>query len=62
MTDLLANLTRRLDEIYVDADNKKVSLVGWSLGGVYARLLAHLHPSKVRQVITLGSPFAGSPA
>ncbi|MEE8077697.1 MAG: hypothetical protein V3T18_01775, partial [Pseudomonadales bacterium] len=35
--------------------------VGWSLGGVYARLLAHLHPSKVRQVITLGSPFAGSP-
>jgi pimeloyl-ACP methyl ester carboxylesterase len=61
MTDLMANLTRRLDEIYLDADNKKVSLVGWSLGGVYARLLAHLHPSKVRQVITLGSPFAGSP-
>jgi len=35
-----------------------VSLVGWSLGGVYARELARQHPSRVRQVITLGSPFA----
>ena len=34
-----------------------VSLVGWSLGGVYARELARQHPSQVRQVITLGSPF-----
>jgi hypothetical protein len=35
-----------------------VSLVGWSLGGVYARELAREHPGQVRQVITLGSPFA----
>ena len=35
-----------------------VSLVGWSLGGIYARELARQHPSRVRQVITLGSPFA----
>ena len=35
----------------------KVSLVGWSLGGIYARELARLHPEAVRQVITLGSPF-----
>ena len=35
----------------------KVSLVGWSLGGIYARELARLHPESVRQVITLGSPF-----
>lgn len=40
---------------------RKVSLVGWSLGGVYARQLAKLMPSAVRQVITLGSPFAGTP-
>lgn len=36
----------------------KVSLVGWSLGGVYAREIAKLVPSAVRQVITLGTPFA----
>jgi pimeloyl-ACP methyl ester carboxylesterase len=58
--ELLAQLPARLDELFVET-RRKVSLVGWSLGGVYARLLAHLHPDKVRQVITLGSPFAGSP-
>jgi pimeloyl-ACP methyl ester carboxylesterase len=36
---------------------RKVSLVGWSLGGIYARLLAHRIPDHVRQVVTLGSPF-----
>lgn len=34
-----------------------VSLVGWSMGGIFARRLARLHPESVRQVITLGSPF-----
>ncbi len=38
---------------------RKVSLVGWSLGGVYAREIARAFPERVRQVITLGSPFAG---
>lgn len=38
----------------------KVSLVGQSLGGVYARLLAAGHGDLVRSVITLGSPFVGS--
>jgi len=37
---------------------RPVSLVGWSLGGIYARELARGHPAQVRQVITLGSPFA----
>lgn len=40
---------------------QKVSLVGWSLGGVMARLVAQRVPEMVRQVITLGSPFTGSP-
>src|SRR6185369_13244512 len=40
---------------------RKVSLVGWSLGGIYARQLAKLVSDKVRCVVTLGSPFAGSP-
>jgi len=40
---------------------ERVSLVGWSLGGVYARELAKEFPDQVRCVITLGSPFAGHP-
>ena len=44
-----------------DTHGRKVSLVGWSLGGVYARQLAKMMPDRVRFVITLGSPFASSP-
>lgn len=40
---------------------QRVSLVGWSLGGVYARELAKEVPELVRCVITLGSPFSGHP-
>lgn len=40
---------------------RRVSLVGWSLGGVYAREIAKLAPEDVRCVITLGSPFTGDP-
>ncbi len=61
MTDLRARLVERLDEVYQESGGRKVSIVGWSLGGVYARVLAQLYPDKIRQVITLGSPFAGSP-
>lgn len=39
---------------------RKISLVGWSLGGLYARELAKLEPDAVRSVVSLGSPFAGS--
>jgi pimeloyl-ACP methyl ester carboxylesterase len=39
-----------------------VSLIGWSLGGIYARRLARRFPDTVRQVITLGSPFRITPA
>jgi len=44
-----------------DTHGRKISLVGWSLGGLYARQLAKMMPDRVRAVITLGSPFAGSP-
>ncbi|GBF57744.1 hypothetical protein PbB2_01413 [Candidatus Phycosocius bacilliformis] len=50
-------LEGRLGEIHAKS-GQKVSLVGWSLGGVFARYLALVHPDKVRSVITLGSPFA----
>lgn len=38
---------------------EKVILVGWSLGGVFAREVAKLRPDLVERVITLGSPFSG---
>ena len=44
-----------------DTHGRKVSLVGWSLGGIYARQLAKILPDDLRSVITLGSPFAGDP-
>ena len=50
-------MTERLREVQRRHD-RKVSLIGWSLGGVYARALANRHPERVRSVITLGSPFA----
>ncbi len=40
---------------------RTVSLIGWSLGGIYARELAKLAPEDVRLVITLGTPFTGHP-
>lgn len=36
-----------------------ISLVGWSLGGIYAREVAKRCAHRVRQVVTIGSPFAG---
>ncbi|WP_342362945.1 alpha/beta hydrolase [Terrarubrum flagellatum] len=40
---------------------RKVSLIGWSLGGIYARQIAKRLPDDIRCVISLGSPFKGSP-
>ena len=44
-------------EALAERHGRALSLVGWSLGGVYARELAKLAPGRVRQVVTLGSPF-----
>lgn len=40
------------------ASGEKISLIGQSLGGIYAREIARKFPDAVRSVITLGSPFA----
>lgn len=40
-----------------DETGRKVSVVGWSVGGLYARTLAARRPEAVRDVITLGSPI-----
>jgi pimeloyl-ACP methyl ester carboxylesterase len=56
-------LERSADDIRALADKhgQPVSLIGWSLGGIYARELAKLHPAETRCVITLGTPFTGHP-
>src|SRR3954451_4642885 len=52
-----------VDQVHelTDTHRRKISVVGWSLGGVYARQLAKMMPDRVRSVITLGSPFSGHP-
>jgi pimeloyl-ACP methyl ester carboxylesterase len=56
----LAALARRLVEIHARY-GEKIYLVGWSLGGLFARELAKLHPECVAKVVTMGSPFSQSP-
>jgi pimeloyl-ACP methyl ester carboxylesterase len=53
----VAGMADRLQQLHTRYD-APVSLIGWSLGGIFARGLARRQPSMVRQVITLGSPFA----
>jgi len=54
---VLDELPRLLDRL-AGEHGTSVSVVGWSLGGIYARRLARRAPRQVRQVISLGSPFA----
>ena len=55
--DLFRRLEERLDEVLREAGGP-VALVGWSLGGLYARELAKRRPGDVSIVVTLGSPFS----
>jgi hypothetical protein len=54
--DWVPSLVAGVRELHAQ-HGRKVSLVGWSLGGVYAREVAKLAPDAVRQVVTLGTPF-----
>jgi pimeloyl-ACP methyl ester carboxylesterase len=49
MRDRIVDLTERYQ--------RPISLIGWSLGGIFARDISRRAPESVRQVITLGSPF-----
>lgn len=49
-------MSELVEQIYAD-HGEKLSIVGWSLGGVFARELAKMHPDIVRTVISLGSPI-----
>ena len=56
-------LKRCADDVRALADKhgQPVSLIGWSLGGLYAREMAKELPDHTRCVITLGTPFSGHP-
>ncbi len=54
----MADLARHVEQLM--GDNPTVTLVGWSLGGLYAREVAKLLPGRVRQVISIGTPFNAS--
>ena len=58
--ELFEQLSQRIQAVH-QRYGKPVVLVGWSLGGVFARELAKRHPDIVSKVITMGSPFSGSP-
>jgi len=58
--ETLEQLEARLIAV-CDRYQEPVVLLGWSLGGLYARELAKRHPRLVSKVITMGSPFSGSP-
>jgi fermentation-respiration switch protein FrsA (DUF1100 family) len=54
--DTLERLVARIEAF---AAGGRIVLVGWSLGGIYAREAAKLRPDLVEKVVTLGSPFSG---
>lgn len=58
--DLLDRMAARITALAASS-RQPVTLVGWSLGGVFAREVAKLIPQDVRLVVTLGSPFSGNP-
>lgn len=57
-TDSLEQIDRRVDEIR-GSTNAPVTLIGWSLGGLFAREYAKFAKEKVGGVVTLGTPFSG---
>lgn len=56
--DTLDRIAERLERF---GNGRKVIVVGWSLGGVFAREVAKKRPDLVSRVVTLGSPFSGDP-
>lgn len=56
--DTIEKLRERIDSLGHD---RRLVIVGWSLGGLFGREYARYHPGQVRAVITLGSPFSGDP-
>jgi len=58
---VLDGCRERIHKISTQHGGAPVSLIGWSLGGIFAREMAKEMPDQVRCVITLGTPFTGHP-
>lgn len=58
--DVIDRIEERLIAVH-ERYGRPVVLVGWSLGGVFAREVAKRQPDRVAKVVTLGSPFSGDP-
>jgi len=56
--DTLDRIEAQLEKM---SRGRPVTLIGWSLGGIYAREVAKQRPDLVERVVTLGAPFAGNP-
>ncbi len=56
--DYIQLLSEKVQRIY-DRHEEPITLIGWSLGGVYARQLAKENPEIIRQIIVMGTPFKG---
>jgi len=56
--DTIERIRERVESL---CHNKPILIVGWSLGGLYAREFARYHPEHVKAVVTLGTPFSGHP-
>lgn len=54
----IPRLEEKLDDIYRE-HGQKVNLVGWSGGGIFAKIMANRHPNQVEQILTIGSPVWG---
>ena len=54
-----AEMHALIDEVW-EKHQRKISIVGWSLGGVFAREIAKTMPDKIRSVISLGSPISSN--
>lgn len=54
----IPRLEEKLHDIY-QKHNKKVNIVGWSGGGIFAKIMANRHPDQVEQILTIGSPIWG---
>jgi len=54
----IPRLEEKLEDLY-HLHQEKVSIVGWSGGGIFAKIMANRHPDQVEQILTIGSPIWG---
>ncbi len=54
----IPRLEEKLADIF-EEHKEKVSIVGWSGGGIFAKIMANRHPDQIEQIITIGSPIWG---